>query len=97
MTQILDFIRQIAPGGLQFNLWPREGGGYQANVKVAGSNGWTVFMADDPLDALDGALRARLCRVPDRKVVADAQQIDIEDLLADDFDELLADDFEAPL
>lgn len=82
-AELAQLVANIAPDGLQINLWPTETG-YQANVKERAAPGWTVASAAEPVTALLKALRMRNGRMPDRKVVAasDAQQVDLEEAIA---------------
>lgn len=72
-------ITALAPEGLSINIWPCEGG-FQANVKERGGNGWTCHTDRDPIYALIEALRQRRHGVASRRVEGDPQpeQIDIE-------------------
>ncbi|MEG3175841.1 hypothetical protein U1872_06335 [Sphingomonas sp. RB3P16] len=78
-------IRQLAPQGVRMHLWPVAGGGFQANVSER-AGGWTCETQDDPIYALQEALRLRATGVAIRTVVHDSEleprQIDIEDAIA---------------
>lgn len=66
-------IRAFVSDGLQVNIWPTQGDQFQANLKERGSDGWTVVVDTDPIEALCLALKQRGARLPDRQVVIDPE------------------------
>lgn len=104
MSRLEHYIATLASDSIRINLWPCEGG-FQANVSEQGGSSWTCVTRDDPLNALNEALRQRVSCVASRTTVRDplpvvapsaaaqvmdSRQVDIEDVLsADDLSDLL--------
>lgn len=61
MADLNCLIAEIAPHGLQINLWAHADG-YQANVTEKGSKAWTCTKNADPVTALQQALEQRCLR-----------------------------------
>lgn len=82
-AELAHLVANIAPEGLQINIWPTERG-YQANVKERAAKGWTCTSDPCPVTALLMAMRMRNARHPARVVVSseEAGQIDIEEAIA---------------
>jgi hypothetical protein len=66
-AELAQHIRHIAQSGARVHIWPCEAG-FQANIAEPGTNSWTVHTRPDPIDALVGALRQFVTRLPDRRV-----------------------------
>jgi len=83
VSRVEQSIRDLAPRGLQITIWPRKGGGFQANVKETSLDGWVCETRDDPVHALAEALRQRGCvGARDVSPPPDAEeQIDIEEAI----------------
>ena len=83
MSSLEAYIRTLAPGALQINLWPTKRG-YQANVKDTSTDGWTCCTEADPIDAVREALRQRACCRDHRSVgpAVEPEQVDIEEAIA---------------
>lgn len=86
MTSLADHVRTLAPEGLRINLWPTRGGAFQANVLEQGGHGWTVVIDDDPVYAVQEALRQKACGVQSRVIATGDEverQIDLEDAISE--------------
>lgn len=83
-AELAQHIRSAAEhgDGVRIHVWACAAG-YQANIAEPGTNSWTCHTMGDPIEALLGALRQFLTRTPDRLIVPDGVQLDIEDAIAE--------------